>query len=108
MATSQWMMGTGWFQDQGELLVPKLLNRRRDSVTGLEPDLLVLRITCDNTLRGTGEDHVPRFERHMLREICNLLSHVENHAAGVGRLPDLPVDLRLDIEVLGIDLVRTD
>src|SRR6202022_2967614 len=86
----------------------ELLDRGRNLVTRLEPDLLILRLAGNDALRRAGEDDVARLERHVFRDVADQLLAVEHHVAGVRGLHHVAVDVAFDLEIVAVDLIGGD
>src|SRR5205085_4780714 len=84
------------------------LDRGDDRIAGLEPDLLVLWFTGDDTLGRAGKDDVARLERHVFRAVADQLLATEHHVAGVRRLAYFAVHPAFDLEIIAVHLVGGD
>src|SRR4249919_1376979 len=78
------------------------VNERADPVD-LNLDEIAGRERAD-PLRGPGEDHVTRQQRHEGRDVLDQRRDAEHHLARLSRLADLAVHARLDPHVVGVQV----
>src|SRR6266446_1070289 len=93
---------------QSEAEVAELFDRGDELVSGLEPDLLLLRVARDHALGRAGEDDVAGPQRHVVGNVAHQLLAVEHHVGRVRRLAPLAVDRELDLEVVAVGEVGGD
>src|SRR5256714_6056288 len=91
-----------------EFQVAELLDRGDEPVAGLEPNLLVLRITRDHAFGRAGEDEVARLEREVARRVGDELFAVEHHVGGVRRLPYLAVHAAFNLQIIAVNQIGGD
>src|ERR1700694_2154506 len=92
--------------DQSEPQLTQLFHTAGNLVAGLQPLLLVLGIAQNHSFRSPGENDVACSQSDVTGNVADNVSCAEDEIICTGRLARLAVDPALDLQLVGIDLIR--